>query len=298
MDEGGSLKLWLKHWLGTVVVAIVAVFVIWGMLYGQEAINRLLTRESDKEASNQLEPFLAQGIPVAMSSPALLKKVSPIPSSILTPVKTPTPSPTPFLTPTPIPTSIFTPTSTPIPSPTFTPTPTLSPTPSPTPESESIVINEIAWMGTSADTNDEWIELYNPANQTVDMNGWTIKALDGTPDMTLSGSISAYGFYLLERTDDTAISDISADQIYTGAFENGGEYLELRDPSGSLKDSVDASTGWFAGDNSTKSSMERKSHNQSGSNSANWHSNNGIVKNGLDKNGNQILGTPRRINSI
>ena len=25
-----------------------------------------------------------------------------------------------------------------------------------------VVINEIAWMGTVADGNDEWIELYNP----------------------------------------------------------------------------------------------------------------------------------------
>ena len=147
-------------------------------------------------------------------------------------------------------------------------------------------------MGTAASgtgTNDEWIELRNTGGQTVDLTGWTLKAKDGTPNITLSGSVSPSGFYLLERTDDTVISDISADHFYSGALGNGGEHLELRDSSGSLRDSVDASSGWFAGDNATKSSMEKTS--------SGWKTNDGTTRNGLDKDGNQINGTPRQSNS-
>jgi len=39
------------------------------------------------------------------------------------------------------------------------------------------------------------------------------------------GFITAHGFYLLERTDDTTVSDIGADQIYTGGLNNNGETL-------------------------------------------------------------------------
>ncbi|MFQ5534092.1 MAG: phospholipase D-like domain-containing protein [Sphingomonadales bacterium] len=117
-----------------------------------------------------------------------------------------------------------------------------------------VEINEIAWMGTTVSANDEWIELRNTTAAAVSLSGWTLKATDGTPSITLSGSIPAGGFFLLERTDDTTVPGITADLIYTGAMENGGEVLELRDGGGVLIDSVN---NWAAGDNTTKATMER-----------------------------------------
>lgn len=153
-------------------------------------------------------------------------------------------------------------------------------------------------MGTLADTSDEWLELYNTGGQTIDLTGWTLVAADGTPGITLSGNIGPYGFYLLERSpDDLSISDIVADQTYTGALENGGELLELKDVERNLRDSVDASSSWFAGDNGSKSSMERINPDQSGNEAANWQTNDGTTRNGQDANGNQINGTPRQPNS-
>src|SRR3989344_448968 len=117
------------------------------------------------------------------------------------------------------------------PTPTPTPIPEATPTPEPDPAIRKVVINEIAWMGTSASTNDEWIELHNTSSKSVDLTGWTLKAQDGTPDISLSPiSIGAFGFYLLERTSDSTISDTAASQIYTGALSNTGEILELKDP--------------------------------------------------------------------
>lgn len=180
-------------------------------------------------------------------------------------------------------------------------------TPEPEPENQSqeplltVIINEIAWMGTGAtNSSDEWIELYNNGTSTVDLTGWTLRAEDGIPLITFStSSISANDFYLLERTDDQTISDISSDQIYTGALGNSGEKLELRDANNNLIDLLDCSSGWFAGTTTNNYiSMERVNASASSSDSSNWSSNNLITRQGLDVDGNNINGTPKAENSV
>ena len=121
----------------------------------------------------------------------------------------------------------------------------------------SVIINEIAWMGTNVSANDEWIELYNTTNEDINLDGWVLKAEDGVPEINLTGQISAQSFYLLERTDDNTVPEIPADLIYKGALSNDGEDLKLFDNSGNLIDEVICSAGWFAGDNETKQTMER-----------------------------------------
>ena len=61
----------------------------------------------------------------------------------------------------------------------------------------NVVINEIAWMGTSESANDEWMELYNTGGEDVSLEGWVLEASDGTPQINLTGSVSAGGFFLL-----------------------------------------------------------------------------------------------------
>jgi len=118
-----------------------------------------------------------------------------------------------------------------------------------------VLINEVAWMGTEVSHNDEWIELYNKTDSPISLEGWTLKGV------ALTGTIEANGFYLLERTDDNSVPDISADQTYTGALNNKCEPLELHDSSGKVIDSALCQDGWLAGDNSTKQTMERKDIN-------------------------------------
>jgi len=160
-----------------------------------------------------------------------------------------------------------------------------------------VVINEVAWMGTQASTSDEWIELYNTTDQDIDLTGWTLVAADGKPIIALSGIIPSHGFFLLERTDDTTVSDVTADQIYTGALENGGEILYLKDPWGNIIDTVNGDGGaWPAGNNDTKSTMERIDPLAPDSDT-NWATNDGVQRNGLDANGDPINGTPKNQNS-
>lgn len=112
-------------------------------------------------------------------------------------------------------------------------------------------------MGTETSSNDEWIELYNKTDEEINLTGWVLKSVDGTPEIDLSGTISPQGYFLLERTDDTSVADIAADLIYVGALGNTGEELGLYDGGNNLVDSIDASSGWDFGDNSTKQTMER-----------------------------------------
>ena len=176
-----------------------------------------------------------------------------------------------------------TPTNTPVP-PTTTPTGSLA-----------LLINEVAWAGTDASTSDEWIELYNPSAIAVNLSGWRLKATDGTPNISLKGTIPAGGYFLLERTDDTTVSDIVADQIYTGDLGNSYEVLQLLDPSNFVVDTANSNGGlWPAGSSTTRGSMERRGVIKDSDTA--WITNTGVVANGLDANGDDILGTPKQPN--
>ena len=149
----------------------------------------------------------------------------------------------------------------------------------------AIAINEIAWMGSFSSHNKEWIELYNDSALAINVDGWTIKAADNSPIIFLRGEINAQGFYLLERTGDDSVPEIAADKIYSGALENQGELLGLYNEANILVDNIDCSFGWFAGDNSNKRTMERKSSQLSGNNPDKW------------KTSNDTGGTPGKMNS-
>jgi len=121
----------------------------------------------------------------------------------------------------------------------------------------NVIINEIAWMGTENSTSDEWIELYNTSSSSIDLTGYILEANDGSPLINLEGIILANEYFLLERTDDTSAPSVTADQIYTGALGNTGEYLKLKNDSNNIIDEINASEEWPAGDNTTKQTMER-----------------------------------------
>lgn len=133
-----------------------------------------------------------------------------------------------------------------------------------------VVINEIAWMGTTESYNNEWIELYNNTDAQIDMDGWILRATDGTPLIHTKGVIEPRSFFLLERTDDATLPLYAADQIYTGALGNSGEHLELIDNNVVTIDDVNSWGNWFAGDNTSKQTMERKNPAVSGSDSDTW----------------------------
>lgn len=152
-------------------------------------------------------------------------------------------------------------------------------------EEKTIIMNEIAWMGTIEQWQNEWIELYNPSNSLISLDGWILKSGDDSPEIWLSGKVKAHSYFLLERTDDTTIPDIVADQIYTGGLNNSGEQLILLNNLGKMADKIDSTIGWFSGCNETKKTMERLNPLIDGSDPSNW------------KMSQKSGGTPRAENS-
>jgi hypothetical protein len=173
----------------------------------------------------------------------------------------------------------------------LTPSPTSAASPSPAPVS-SLLINEVAWSGSRASASDEWMELLNTSAFAVVLDGWRLTD-GGNVDIALSGVLAPGAYFLLERTDDSTVSDILADQLYTGGLGNGGESLSLTDPSGLVIDTVNPDGGrWPAGDAETRFSMERRPGGSG------WRTFTGYFGLGHDADGRAIRGTPRGPNSL
>ena len=44
----------------------------------------------------------------------------------------------------------------------------------------SVIINEVAWMGTEASYSDECLELYNKTESPINLEGWVLKGINLT----------------------------------------------------------------------------------------------------------------------
>lgn len=129
------------------------------------------------------------------------------------------------------------------------------------PSRKGLIINEIAWMGTSESASNEWIELKNISSGEVDLTSWQLidkgEQIKVNLGLLKKTKLQPGQFILLERTDDNSVPAISADLIYTGALSNSDEGLRLFDNQCNLIDEALASPDWPAGDNSSKKTMER-----------------------------------------
>lgn len=160
----------------------------------------------------------------------------------------------------------------------------------------AVVINEVAWPGSAANSADEWIELYNTTGAAISLAGWKIVDDAGAQTYSLSGTIAANGYFLIERS--AAATSVAGDLVVSGiSLANTGDTLELQNAAGARVDIVNTSGGaWYAGTTSGYYTMERKTAG-GGDAAANWASNNGVTRNGTNSGGGAINGTPRAKNS-
>ena len=174
-----------------------------------------------------------------------------------------------------------------------------------------MVINEVAWSGTATSSNDEWLELYNSGSGAQELAGWSVCAGDAKI-VTFSSAhrIESGQFFLIERTDDTTISDIPGDYVgsFSKALVDTGLALALRSGSCAAGQVVDAvgSGAWFAGSASPqRASMERISATAAGDIPENWatwgttpDAEGNVNSTGVDAAGDPIRGTPKFKNSV
>jgi len=133
--------------------------------------------------------------------------------------------------------------------------------------SSSVVINEIAWMGSFVDKVDvnqhwryEWLELHNTKDVPFQVAGWSIELYRGEElyfQIPLQGIIPRNGYLLVGASDKIANLDINYANL-GGKLVNTGMKIVLKDAARNIADEVDAREGWSAGNNETKRTMERK----------------------------------------
>lgn len=129
-----------------------------------------------------------------------------------------------------------------------------------------VLINEIAWMGSFVDEVDvnqywryEWLELHNTKDVSFTLDGWSIELYRKEElyfMIPLAGTISANGYFLVAASDKIPNVDVNYANL-SGKFVNSGMRVILKNSIGEIIDEVDANSGWFAGGNSSKRTMER-----------------------------------------
>ncbi len=125
----------------------------------------------------------------------------------------------------------------------------------------SVIINEVAWMGSIASGDNEWIELKNVSSREINLNGWQL--IDKSRQIKIifgREGLPSAGLYLLERSNDDAVFEIKADKIYTGRLNDTEEELYLFDSQCQIRDKAVANPNWPGGDKKTKQTMERRSN--------------------------------------
>lgn len=149
------------------------------------------------------------------------------------------------------------------------------------PQYTPVIMNEIAWMGNSDSSNNEWIELKNITQQEAGINNWSLVNANEKIKIVFKTSkkIPAGDFYLLERGGVDFLPDVRADIFFTGILKNSGDSFRLFDSDCNLVDEVSGAT-WPAGENKTKKTMERNSTTLA------WHT------------ASMVGGTPKQENTL
>ena len=149
-----------------------------------------------------------------------------------------------------------------------------------------VVISEVLYDASGVDAGKEWIELYNPTNSDINLDGYAIESGNGAnPDDwtsewvgTASDIIPAHGFFLIGESDVVP----KPDYITTLDLQNGPDGVRLNDTLGII-DTVGwgthVHTEYYEGtpyiDVSAGNSIERKSSLTNNENEGNgWDTNN------------------------
>ncbi len=164
-------------------------------------------------------------------------------------------------------------------------------------DSGDVVINELMWMGMNGVAGDEWLELRNMTDSSIDLSGWQLtkkRTSDGIEVLmfTMPGgtTIAGGGYLLLSEfdkdnsalnIDPTLIAGTGSDDNVGFALANDDLQIKLYDgdfsAGGLLIDSADDGRGTPAagltelGGGTVYYSMERNATPGDGTQAASWH---------------------------
>lgn len=136
-------------------------------------------------------------------------------------------------------------------------------------ESQSVLISEIMWNGSSVSAYDEWVELYNPTLSTFDLAGWQIFDEEKAKTMVLikEGKIPPKGYFLISNnpkdhkfSNGESILNIEPDLIDSDlSLSNEKLRISLKNTLGETIDTAgDGSKPFFSSSQNPKASISRR----------------------------------------
>ena len=152
-------------------------------------------------------------------------------------------------------------------------------------ELTAIVINEINYNSDKDSETEDWVELYNKGDETIDLSGWILKDDDDEHQFVFSDgtALSAGGFLVVCR-DTEAFSSIHSTENIQGNMDFGlssdGDCVRLFNQEGVLTDEVCylSSAPWPASPDGKGSTLALKNPALDNSDADSWY--------GLGQNGN------------
>ncbi len=133
--------------------------------------------------------------------------------------------------------------------------------------SHQVIIHEIAWMGTTASEYQQWLELYNPGDKPVLLDGWQLRCRERNFVVHLSGVIEPGDSYILIHEDHPELPGVPVQATFSGTWCTDGVRLLLVDRQDKLVDMVDR---WHAGDPKARATMQRVYPYRAGYTSGSW----------------------------
>lgn len=128
-----------------------------------------------------------------------------------------------------------------------------------------IVINEIQFN--TDNTQSEWIELFNPLKQSVDITGWTVCDAHRCISLAETAPIIIDEYWVLVKDTSRFVRRVNAPvmEVSLPPLNNSGDIVCLYDVTGGLIDSVD-----YVGPTDLNRSMERIRYEWASSDPDNW----------------------------
>ncbi len=111
--------------------------------------------------------------------------------------------------------------------------------------SGQIVINEIFYAPADKTSPEEFVELHNKGDASVDVSGWFFS--DGISWKAPPGTVIPPGGYLVVAQNPGVLRSlygVEAKGPYVGRLDNEGERLVLRNAAGAVEDEVDYRLGF------------------------------------------------------
>lgn len=142
-----------------------------------------------------------------------------------------------------------------------------------------VVINELMWMGSTASSADEWIELRNTTDSEIVLSGWMLeKAATGGDTLTIPDGkvIPARGYFLIANyapSSEKSKLSVKPDWVTTAvSLANSKLQIVLKDAEGNVIDAADDGVGSpAAGDKDKKYSMVRNDPPGDGTLAESWY---------------------------